>query len=519
MPRALAVANAPARTGLVVPSLRIERYFRRHLVHAKGSFAGRPFVLDDWQMDDVRAIYDPLVVERDPVTRELQLLREVREAVIGVAKKNGKTHEAAGLGIYHLTSDGYWREEGGTWVWTPEGGAEVYNVAGSKDQAKVLFELGRQFVLKSPMLRALCGRGIYKDAIEVPETGAVWRVLASDAKLAHGPNPSAAIIDEIWTHRDPELYTAFKTAGAARRQPLLLTITTAGWDQKTIAYALYKEGRRWEKAKRRSRRFYFNWRESPPKTKVDDPAALRAANPAKHVTLAFLRHEYTELKKLGLESQFYRFHRNNWRTGKELAIELELWDTCDERAKIPKGADVIIGVDSAPKRDSTGVVIDHRDAAGVHNWRSRKMVVDPDTGYLDYDALEDALREACRTYEVLRIFVDPYNMTRSMLLLQDEGLPIEEFPQGDARMVPASMNLFELVVQRRLRHGGDADLREAVQAAAKRITERGWRLAKRTSAGVIDVLVAGTMAAYGWELPEEEAEEEPEPGIRMFELD
>lgn len=515
----LAAANAPATSQLVLPSVRIARFFRKHLRHGKGSFMGRPFVLEEWEAANIAAIYDPRHVERDPVIKELQLLRDVREAVIGVAKKNGKTHLAAGLGLYHLTSDGYWRLDGTTiqdagWIWTLEGGAEVYNVAASKDQAKVLFELGRHFVKQSPYLRALCKP--YRDVIEVPETGAVWRVLASDAELAHGPNPSAAIIDELWAHRTPDLYTAFQTSGAARRQPLLATITTAGWNQEGIAHALYKEGRRWEKAKRRSKAFYFHWYEAPPKTRIDDPKALRAANPSPHVTPAYLRGQLSRLRKLGLESEFYRFHRNNWRTTKEIAIPIELWDSCDARPRFGPGTVVMIGVDSAPKRDSTGVVICHRDGAGTHHWRTRKMTADPDSGYLDYDALEDALREACRVYDVLRIFVDPYNMTRSMLLLQDEGLPIEEFPQGDARMVPASMNLYELCVEGRLRHGGDSSLREAVLGAGKKVTERGWRLYKRSS-GVIDVLVAGTMASYAWELPTEE-EEPATPGMRLFEF-
>jgi phage terminase large subunit-like protein len=134
------------------------------------------------------------------------------------------------------------------------------------------------------------------------------------------------------------------------------------------------------------------------------------------------------------------------------------------------------------------------------------MRADPETGYLDFDAMEDVLRQLCRTYTVGRILVDAYNMTRSMLLLQEEGLPVEEFPQNDLRMVPACLTLYELLVERRLRHGGDPYLRDQVQAAAKRITERGWRFSKRTSSGPIDALIAGTMASYELERQEEEME-------------
>ena len=66
----------------------------------------------------------------------------------------------------------------------------------------------------------------------------------------------------------------------------------------------------------------------------------------------------------------------------------------------------------------------------MHHWRGRKFVADPETGYLNYDALEDHIRLVCRTFDVERVLVDPYNFTRSMLTLADEGIRVEEFPPG-----------------------------------------------------------------------------------------
>lgn len=498
MSPAAVAAKVPA--GEPVPSDRVERFFRKHLVHGKGQFAGRPFILEPWELEDVRGIFDPLVVQRGA------LVREVSEALIGVGKKNGKTHIASGLGAYGLVADGYFVRDGKSFLWRPELGAEVYNIAGSKDQAKILFRIGAGFFERSPTLRAMCR--IYRDAIEIPETESVWRVIAADARLAHGPNPSLTVIDEIWVHKDPELYTAFKTAGAARAQPLLITITTAGWDQASIAYRLYRRGQ----SARRSKRFYFRWYQAPDGCNIDDTKAWRAANPSRWVTTAFLRAQLSDARRVGLENQFRRFHLNQWTKAEEQAIPLELWDGCADRPKIPKGATVMIGVDAAPKHDSTGVVIDHLDHGRIHNVRATIMRANPDTGHLDFDVLEELLRELTRTYDVERILVDPYFMVRSMVMLADEGLPVEEFPQSDVRMVPASQNLYELLIARRIRHGGHAELREQVQAAAKRITERGFRFAKRRSTGNIDALIALTMVAYEQERGPE-VEEEPQPSL------
>ncbi|MGH2663672.1 MAG: terminase large subunit domain-containing protein [Actinomycetota bacterium] len=491
-----ATAEIPAVP--LAPSERIRRFFVRQLRHAKDRWAGEPFILEPWQLDEfIEPVYDTLIPKGDVA------LRQVHEALLGVSRKNGKTHLEAGLGLYHLTADGFYRRDGDGWVWAPEFGAEVYNVAGSRPQAKILFQIGVDFVERSPMLRALAR--VYKDAIEIPETGSVWRVLAADAKLGHGYNPSAVIIDELWVHRDPGLYDAFASAGGARQQPLLISITTAGWDQASIAYKLYQRGLRGK-----DRRFFFLWYQAPDGAALDDTKAWRTANPSRWVTINYLRAELRRARSLGLENEFRRLHMNQWTSAREQAIPMELWRRGDGRARIPDGAQVVAAVDSAPKKDSTGIAIVHRDEAGTHHARVAKMRADPTTGYLDYDALENALREIARRYECERILVDPYNMLRSLLVLRDEGLPIEEFPQSDVRMVPASMNLYELLAQDRLRHGGSAEMRQEVQAAEKQITERGWRFTKRKSKGEIDGLTALTMATYEAERGSEEEEGPPQ---------
>lgn len=482
-------------TELMRPSERIARFFSRTLTHGKGQFAGQPFNLEPWQRADlIEPVFDPLE------ERGGMLLRVVTEALAGIAKKNGKTTTSAGLGAYGLYADGYYVKDPdapGGWRWQREVGAEVYNVAGSKDQAKILFNMASSMVLRSPLLAAQSK--VYRDAIEVPKTESVWRVMAADARLAHGPSPSLAIIDELWVHPTPELYEAFASAGAARAQPLLVSITTAGWNKDTIANALYERGK-----KSRSRSFHFIWYQAPDGSRIDDRKAWNAANPSRWVTARYLEGELRRARQLGLEAQFRRWHLNQWSSGKELALPAELWERCSGRPRIPDGARVVVGVDSAPKRDTTAAAIVFVDADRVHHARVAHMRADPDTGYLDYAALEDLLRELARRYEVERILVDPYNMMRSLTMLLDEGLPVEEFPQTDARMVPASMNLYELVASERLRHGGTAELRQQAANAGKRTTERGWRFEKRKSAGVIDGIVALAIATWEAERAEEE---------------
>lgn len=476
----------------------MDRFFRKFLTHGKGKWAGSPFILEPWQRKDViTPVYDALTPSGP------RFIRQVTEAMVGVAKKNGKTTESAGLGAYALYADGWYVKDATTesgWRWQRDYGAEVYNVAGSRQQARILFDIARGMVQRSPLLMAQSK--LYRDAIEHKETGSVWKVMAADPRLAHGPSPSTTIIDELWVHQDPELYEAFASAGAAREQPLLLTITTAGWDRNSIAFTMYQRGK-----KARPRSFYFRWYQAPDGCELDDRSAWRAANPSPWVTEAYLEGELRRARALGNEAAFRRWHLNQWSSGQEVALPLHVFDKGNRRAIIPLGSEVYVAMDAAPKRDSTAIALVHRDQAGTHNARVTIMRADTDTGYLDWTALEDTLRELCTQYDVKRILVDPYNMLRSMVMLRDEGLPIEEFPQGDLRMVPASMGLYELLNDGRLRHSGNAALRVQASNTSRRISERGWRFQKLKSAGVIDGIVALAMACY--EL--ERAEEAPTP--------
>lgn len=476
----------------------MERFFRKFLTHGKGEWAGRPFTFEPWQHDDlVVPVFDPLK------KRGHTLVRVVTEAILGVAKKNGKTEVNAGLGAYALYADGYYaKDSGGStgWRWQREYGSEVYNVAGSKEQARILFDTAKGMVQRSPLL--LAQSKLYRDAIEHKETGSVWKVMAADPRLAHGPSPSVAIIDELWVHKDPELYEAFASAGAARVQPLLLTITTAGWDKDSIAYRMV------ERIKRdRSRSFYGKWWQAPEGCEIDDREAWRAANPSRWVTDGYLASELKRARALGNEAQFRRWHLNQWTSGQEVALPSHVWAKGNGKPRIPDGAEVYVAVDSAPKRDSTAVALVHRDEPGVHHVKAAIMHADPDTGYLDFAELEGLLRDLCLRYDVRRILVDPHYMLRSMLMLRDEGLPIEEFPQGDLRMAPASMGLYELVNDGRVRHGGDRELAIQASNTSRRVSERGWRFTKAKSAGHIDAVVAVAMACY--EL--ERAEDDPGP--------
>lgn len=458
-------ATAPRRDrSPMSPGARVDRFFSLHLRHLKGEYAGNPFVLEPWQRDE---IVMPLFN-----TVDRKGYRRYREALIGVARGDGKSPLAAGLGLYGTFAD-------------REPGAECYALAGSKDQARIIFGTAAAMVRASPMLDAMAR--VYRDVIEVPETGSIFRVLAADAGLAHGLVPHIVTIDELHVHKNPDLYEAIQSALHKRRQPLIIGLTTAGWDRETLCYRLFERGIAGDDP-----RFFFRWWAGADGCAASDTKAMRAANPASWVKIARLQDQRRSMP----DNVFRRLHLNQWTTSEDTWIPMALWDACDGAPKIPLDAPVYIGVDAAPKKDTTAVVVVQRDDQGVHHWKVYVFKADRAMGYLDFLEVEDLLRELCGTYDVRRIVVDPFTMMRSLVTLSEEGLPVEEYPQNDARMVPASQTLYDLVLEQRLRTGGDPTVRAQAAVAAARETARGWRLHKLRSAAPIDSIVAGAMASH-----------------------
>jgi phage terminase large subunit-like protein len=165
---------------------------------------------------------------------------------------------------------------------------------------------------------------------------------------------------------------------------------------------------------------------------------------------------------------------------------------------IADGADVVLGFDGSFTENSTALIVvscgevPHVDVAGcwekpasaAHDW-----VVD----ILD---VEDAIRQACRRWQVREIVCDPYGYRRSQQILEDEGLPVVDFPQVASRMTPATQRAHQAVMHRTLAHSGDPRLARHLANAVLKVDSRGQRITKdhKHSGRKIDLAVAMIMA-------------------------
>jgi len=451
---------------------RVEKFVQTHIRQTKGRWAGERLEFEPWQREIVDELY--LVDEEG---------RNVyREALIGVPRKNGKSTLMSAIALYGLMAQG-------------EHGAEVYVAAASKDQARIVFDQAREFVETSPELRRWLRP--QRSQILCPSTNGVFRVLSSDAPLQHGLNPSLVVIDELHAHKDPELYYALTTGQLARLDPLVVSITTAGFDRESICWQVYEHGRKVEKTGlegMRKARFYSKWYMADADKPVDDESEWMAANPASWITLEDLRIERARLP----EYIFRRLHLNQWTDAEDAWVSPGDWDKCaatPERPLIfdPK-LDTWMGVDIGLKRDASAFVWCQWQDDILHVHHSIRTP----TEHMALSATENRaeLLELAATLPSLReVPYDPWAFRESAEMLEELGLPMVEYDQSSANMAPASERIYELIKERRLVHDGDEVFRAHVLGAVVGHTDRGWRISKRKSRDRIDGAVAMTIAA------------------------
>ena len=184
---------------------RVIDFIEKFCHHSKGKWAGQPIKLELFQK--------ALIMSAFGFINEETGQRKYKKVIFFIAKKNGKSTLASGIGLYLLTSDG-------------EGGSEVYSIAKVKDQAKITWQEAKHMLNKSPALKKRLRTtvsGIYYDAKD-----AVFAPLASETNSLDGKNPYGVLADEIWAWEDMGLLDIMEDGMSAREQPMLLEFSTMG---------------------------------------------------------------------------------------------------------------------------------------------------------------------------------------------------------------------------------------------------------------------------------------------------
>jgi phage terminase large subunit-like protein len=198
------------------------------------------------------------------------------------------------------------------------------------------------------------------------------------------------------------------------------------------------------------------------------------------------------------EAEFKTKRLNMWVATQNTWLPEGAWNSLDVGPTSHTQAPIILGLDGSFNNDSTAVIACSIEET-PHIWVVGAWEKPAESGNewsVPIFDVEEAIRKACKSFNVREIVCDPYRWARSMQALQEEGLPIVEFPQSPQRMVPATQRFYEAVMNKTLTHDGDVRLTRHMNNAVLKTDNRGQRLSKdaRYSARKIDLAVAAVMA-------------------------
>jgi len=436
-------------------------FFAEMLNHTKGPEAGRPFVLQPWQQDVTRTLFGWL---RPDGTRRF------RRAYIGIPRKNGKTTWAAGLALYSLFADG-------------EAGAECYCAATEREQAGLLFSVASGMVRKNDLLWPASKiidsqkRIIYKDSF--------LRAIPANEGAAHGFNIHLCVGDELHAWSGRAMYDVLVTGTAARRQPLVVWITTAGYDRHSICWTEYTYAKRVRDGLIDDPEFLPVIYEADEQDDWQKPAIWRKANPNLGVSLPedyIVQACQRAVEEPGYQNTFRRLHLNQWTSQESRWIDMDVWRGCDCQAEpIADGTTVWGGLDLASTTDLTAwcVVakrpgggyqaqwrfwipsdrmadVERKDRVPYSQWVREGWITPIDGARIDYEQVEATIVADADRYNLQFVGYDPWNAEPTSIKLDNQhGIRMVKIRQGVASLSAPAKELEACILSGTLDHGSN----------------------------------------------------------------
>ncbi|WP_374606380.1 terminase large subunit [Diaphorobacter nitroreducens] len=474
---------------------RVIEFIQRFCVTPEGASVGQPMVLAEFQKQFIRDVYD------NP--------HGTRRAILGCARKNGKSGLIAGLLLAHLVG--------------PEAkqNSQIVSGAMSREQSALVFNLASKMVQQSPKLSSLV-RIIPsgKRLIGLP-MNVEFRALAADGKTAHGLSPVLAILDETGQVRGPQsdFIDAITTSQGAHEAPLLIAISTQAANDADLFSTWIDDARQ-----SKDPRIVCHVYEAPAGCDLMDESAWRAANPALGLfrSLDDLREQMTQAQRMPSMENTARNLLLNQRVSTESPfVSPDVWKACATPTQFCADGPVFAGLDLSARTDLTALVIvgrvdgvwhvkpffwtpeqgladrARRDRAPYDVWHRQGHLRTTPGATVDYEHVAADMLEILADMDVQAIAYDRWriDLMRKELDKLGADLPLIEWGQGYKDMAPALDALEAELLNGRIAHGMHPVLTMcAANAVVTKDPTGARKLDKAKATGRIDGLQALAMA-------------------------
>lgn len=408
--------------------------FFPYLKHFKGRHADKPFTLEPWQEWIVASIYGFYVREDGS--------RLTQTVYIEVARKNGKTALAAGIGLNALIND-------------DEAGAEVYFAANSKEQVKIsAWPLCSNFAKKfDPKNRYL---QVFRDTITFEKTSSWLKVLAADSTKLDGPNPSTFVLDEYHAAKNNSLKAVLESGQGTRDNPLEVIITTAGFDKLGPCYELRTTGSEILKGLKEDDSFFVAIYSLDEQDDWKDENVWVKSNPNIEVTVkpSYIRKEIRKaINTPSDEVNVKTKTLNMWCDAETVWIPEHYILNSSKEIRLDDfaGMDCYMGIDLSSTSDLTCAAFmfptedkyyfkvkyylpemalqERRFKELYGEWRRQGLITITPGNVTDYDYILNDIMDIRDKVYIQKIAYDTWNATQFTINAEEKGLPMEPFSQ------------------------------------------------------------------------------------------
>jgi len=481
------------------------QWIEKHCRLSTGDFADQPMILLDWQKQLLWRVFGWVDVDGR---------RRHREVFCEVPKKNGKSGLVSAIVLYLLTYDG-------------EARPKIHVNATDKAQASLIWEEADQMIQRSPDLAKRLESSEHYKRIRYRKNGGIIQTCSSDVDSKDGGNCSAVIFDELhrFTGNRRAAWNVYAGSGAARRQPLKISISTAGEDRNSVMFEQHNRALKIETGELVDVSFcgvVFGPREGVERDPHDE-ATWRAYNPSLGHTMDLkgFRADY-ESARLSPESFNYwkRTRLNIWTQSAARFIDADQWAACEPRrpeSEIVEAGELwFAGLDLSSTRDITAFVrtagnpthgadvflkawMPEEEAERRQKQHGIKYREWADAGFLtltpgnriDYDEVIAGIEEDFDRIPFLSLHGDHYNASLVGAKLLAKGLPFAVIRQGFLSLNSPTKEVERLVAIGKLRHGDNPVLTwTASNCVAVRDKSNNVMLDKSKSHEKIDPMAA-----------------------------
>ncbi len=471
------------------------RFIEKFCKPSKG--ANNQLILQPWQHFIIGSLFGWVHKETK--------LRRFKEALVFVGRKNGKTTTISGLANYGVSQDG-------------ENGAEIHMLANTMKQARLLFDESKAMIKASPVIKK--NFRSLRDAIHYDKTISKIEPQASDSEKLDGLNTHIGIFDEIHEFKDYKLISVIKNSRAARLQPLLICITTAGFQLNGPLVDMVEAGKDTLNGIIEDERTFYYLASLDDEDDINDSENWIKANPniGVSIDIEVMKEEWVKAKRIPAErgdfitKRFNIFANNNEMSfidhttlsknneviafdelenhpctvGYDLSETEDFTSACATFA-LENGKIAVLSHSWIPKHkvDLSNEKIPYRE------WEEAGYLTIQDKPYIDYTDVYDWILKVNEHHPVEKITYDRANAFRLNQELKNYGFVTEETRQGALTLSPALKSLKELFLDGKVIYNNNPLFKWYVNNVKLKLDRNGnWLPSKQSRYRKIDGFAA-----------------------------